>query len=327
MTAHPHIPVLLAEVIAALNPQDGEIHVDGTFGAGGYSRALLQASNCRVIAIDRDPTAIARGQDMAKDWDGRLTMVQGCYGNMDQVLTDLGIAQVNGVALDIGVSSMQIDQAERGFSFAKDGPLDMRMGNDGTTAADLVNEASEERLADIIFHYGEERLARRVARAIVAQRKISPYSRTAELADTVRSQVPRSKNGIDPATRTFQALRIAVNDELGELERGLLAAETILAPGGRLAVVTFHSLEDRIVKDFLKSRSISQAQPSRHIPMAASAEFNPVFTVLNRKPIGATAEEIARNARSRSACLRAAVRTAAPISARPTASFSQGVRP
>lgn len=325
MTApHPHIPVLLAEVIAALNPQDGEIHVDGTFGAGGYTRALLQSANCQVIAIDRDPSAIARGQEMSKEWDGRLTMVQDCYGNMVQALAALGIDQVHGIALDIGVSSMQIDLAERGFSFAKDGPLDMRMGAEGESAADLVNTASEERLANIIYQYGEERHSRRVARAIVLQRKTAPYSRTTELAETIRANVPRSKDGIDPATRTFQALRIAVNDELGELERGLLAAETLLAPGGRLAVVTFHSLEDRIVKDFLKSRSSSQEQPSRHIPITTNSVQSPVFTRLNRKPIGASPSEIARNARSRSAMLRAAIRTTAAAAARP---FSQGTRP
>ena len=323
-TAQPHIPVLLAEVLTALNPQDGEIHVDGTFGAGGYTRALLQAANCQVIAIDRDPSAIARGQEMSKEWDGRLTMVQDCYGNMVQALAALGIDHVHGIALDIGVSSMQIDLAERGFSFAKDGPLDMRMGTDGESAADLVNTASEERLANIIYQYGEERHSRRVARAIVLQRKTAPYARTTELAETIRANVPRSKDGIDPATRTFQALRIAVNDELGELERGLLAAESLLVPGGRLAVVTFHSLEDRIVKDFLKSRSSSQEQPSRHIPITASSVQSPVFIRLNRKPIGASPSEIARNARSRSAMLRAAIRTNATATARP---LIQGSRP
>ena len=308
-----HIPVLLAEVIAALAPKDGEIHVDGTFGAGGYSRALLQAAKCRVIAIDRDPSAIARGQAMAQEWDGRLTMVQGCYGDMAQALSDLGITQVDGITLDIGVSSMQIDQAERGFSFAKDGPLDMRMGDDGPTAADLVNAMPEEQLANVIYQYGEERLSRRIARAIVMQRKITPYTRTVELAETVRANVPRSKDGIDPATRTFQALRIAVNDELGELERGLKAAETLLAPGGRLAVVTFHSLEDRMVKDYIKSRSGTQAQPSRHIPLTAAAmAVQPVFTTLQRKPITATADETRRNPRARSARLRLAIRTTAP---------------
>ena len=320
----PHIPVLLAEVVAALAPKDGEIHVDGTFGAGGYSCAILNAAKCRVIAIDRDPTAIARGVEMAKDWDGRLTMVQGCYGDIKAILDTLGIAQVQGITLDIGVSSMQIDQAERGFSFAKDGPLDMRMGNDGPTAADMVNTYPEEDLANIIFQYGEERHSRRVARAIVEKRKETPFTRTGQLAEVVRANVPRSKDGIDPATRTFQALRIAVNDELGELERGLRAAETVLAPEGRLAVVTFHSLEDRIVKDFLKSRSSSQEQPSRHIPVTSNAAVSAVFTRINRKPLGAGPAEIARNARARSALLRAAVRTNAPASARP---FTQGVRP
>ena len=310
--AQPHIPVLLDEVMAALVPQDGEIHVDGTFGAGGYTRALLNAAQCRVVAIDRDPTAIARGQAMAPEWDGRLTMVHGCYGDMAQALDELGIAQVHGIALDIGVSSMQIDNAERGFSFAKDGPLDMRMSNDGPSAADLVNQMAEEDLANIIYRYGDERHSRRVARAIKLQCRTTPYTRTAELAETVRANVPRPKDGIHPATRTFQALRIAVNDELGELERGLAAAETLLAPGGRLAVVTFHSLEDRIVKDFLRTRSGAAAQPSRHLPITASS-LQPTFQLHSKKPVEAGADEVARNPRSRSARLRAATRTAAQV--------------
>ena len=313
MIAAPiHIPVLLAEVIAALAPQDGDIHVDGTFGAGGYTTAMLAAAQCQVIAIDRDPTAIARGQAMVAQWDGRLTLVQGCYGDMVPALDALGITQVQGIALDIGVSSMQIDNAERGFSFAKDGPLDMRMGNDGPTAADLVNQMAEEDLANLIYRYGDERHSRRVARAIKLQCRTTPYTRTAELAETVRCNVPRTKDGIHPATRTFQALRIAVNDELGELERGLAAAEALLAPGGRLAVVTFHSLEDRIVKDFLRSRSGTIAQPSRHLPIQA-AHIEPTFRLQTKKPVEAGAAEVARNPRSRSARLRAATRTSAQV--------------
>jgi 16S rRNA (cytosine1402-N4)-methyltransferase len=219
--------------------------------------------------------------------------------------------------LDIGVSSRQIDQAERGFSFSKDGPLDMRMGLDGLSAADLVNQASETQLADIIYHYGEERLSRRVARAIVERRKQAPFTTTAELADVIRSVVPKSKDGIDPATRTFQALRVAVNDELGELERGLSDAEHLLDQGGRLAVVTFHSLEDRIVKDFMKSSSGGLSKPSRHIPMTDAIGPAPSFTPLTRKPVVAGSEELSKNPRSRSAHLRAAVRTAAPAISRP----------
>ncbi len=311
MTHAPHIPVLLAEVVAALAPRDGETFVDGTFGAGGYSRALLGAAACRVIAIDRDPEAVARGRDLAASLPGRFEMIEGRFGDLDRLLAQRGLGPVDGVALDIGVSSMQIDQAERGFSFAKDGPLDMRMAGSGPTAADLVNTAPEAELADIIFRWGEERHARRVARAIVTARGEQPFARTLELAEAVRRVVPRSKDGIDPATRTFQALRIAVNDELGELERGLAAAERALAPGGRLAVVTFHSLEDRVVKDFLKARSGAAARPSRHQPLATAGP-EPTFTLLGRKAIAPGAAEAAANPRARSAKLRAARRTQAP---------------
>lgn len=314
MTPAPqaHIPVLLNEVLAALAPIDGDIHVDGTFGAGGYSKAILSAAQCRVIAIDRDPTAVARGRELAKSTPERFAITEGCYGDMTALLEAMGIASVNGVTLDIGVSSMQIDDSERGFSFAKDGPLDMRMGASGASCADLVNSASEEELADIVYLYGEERLARRVARAIVMARKTEPFSRTAALAEVVRRVVPRSKNGIDPATRTFQALRIAVNDELGELERGLAAAEHLLAPGGRLAVVTFHSLEDRIVKDFIRARSGDIAGGSRHLPVSMDQPSPPSFKALSKKPINASEAEISANPRARSARLRAAIRTSAP---------------
>jgi len=311
LTGSPHIPVLLAEVLAALSPRDGEILVDGTFGAGGYTKALLGAAACRVIAIDRDPSAVARGRELASHWDGRLDVVEGRFGDLADVLATRSIASIDGLALDIGVSSMQIDQAERGFSFAKDGPLDMRMGGDGPTAADLVNTTDETELANLIYRYGEERLSRRVAHGIVDARRTESFSRTLQLARVVRRAVPKSKDGIDPATRTFQALRIAVNDELGELERALLAAEQVLAPGGRLAVVTFHSLEDRVVKDFLKGRSGAAAQPSRHLPAAATGPA-PSFTLMAKKAISASAEECAKNPRARSAKLRTAMRTKAP---------------
>ncbi len=311
MTTSPHVPVLLAEVLAALAPRGGGIYVDGTFGAGGYSMAVLETPGCSVYAIDRDPSAVARGRAMEQDRGGRFTMIDGRFGDMDALLRDRGVNQVDGVALDIGVSSMQIDDAGRGFSFAKDGPLDMRMEQAGPGAAELVNQTGETELADIIYRYGEERLSRRVAKAIVTARKEKRFERTGELATVVRRVVPRHPDGIDPATRTFQALRIAVNDELGELERGLAAAERLLAPGGRLAVVTFHSLEDRVVKSFLRDRSGEAARPSRHQPHAGRGPA-PTFTLLHRRAVRPGADEEARNPRARSARLRAATRTEAP---------------
>jgi 16S rRNA (cytosine1402-N4)-methyltransferase len=300
----PHIPVLLDEVIAGLAPQPGETYVDGTFGAGGYSRALL-AAGANVIAFDRDPDAIAEGQALVAESDGRLDLVEDIYSRMGDTLAERGLAHVDGVTLDVGVSSMQLDRADRGFSFQADGPLDMRMGQSGLSAADFVNHADEAVIADVLFHLGEERQSRRVARAIVAAR---PITRTGELATIVRRALGyREHDKKDPATRTFQAIRIHVNRELGELEDGLAAAEQALAPGGRLAVVSFHSLEDRIVKRFLKERSGTQAG-SRHLPevQARTASFEAVA-----KPVRASEAEIARNPRSRSATLRVARRTAA----------------
>lgn len=300
-----HVPVLLDEVVAALAPHDGATYVDGTFGAGGYSKALLEAAQCRVVGIDRDPEAVARGAALAARYEGRLRVVEGRFGDMARFL---GGEKVAGVALDLGVSSPQLDDPERGFSFRADGPLDMRMGRDGKSAADLVNTESEEKLAEIIREYGEERFARRIARAIVARR---PIFRTGELAAIVRDAIPRrDPSGIDPATRTFQALRIWVNDELGELDRGLAAAEAVLAPGGRLAVVSFHSLEDRRVKDFLRRRSGGAPRASRHVPAAPTPA--PTFWLLSKKPVEPSAEELRRNPRARSARLRAAERTSAP---------------
>jgi 16S rRNA (cytosine1402-N4)-methyltransferase len=305
-----HTPVLLAEAVAALAPREGALYVDGTFGGGGYSRALLAAARCRVIAIDRDPVAVALGDALARAEAGRFTVVEGRFGDMEQLLAPLGMSAVEGIALDLGVSSPQLDDAARGFSFRADGPLDMRMGREGATAADLVNTLSESALANLIYIYGEERFARRVARAIVAARREAPVTRTADLARIVRTVVPAS-GGIDPATRTFQALRMEVNDELGELKRALLAAERLLAPGGRLAIVSFHSLEDRTVKDFLRERSAAAPKGSRHRPALPTRE--PSFHLLSRKPITPDAAEIARNPRARSARLRAAERTAAPV--------------
>jgi 16S rRNA (cytosine1402-N4)-methyltransferase len=311
MTTAPHIPVLLSEVVAGLVPKAGAIFVDGTFGAGGYSQALLDAADCRVFGIDRDPSAVARGEELAKRYDGRLTILAGRFGDMDSLLAEQGIEGIDGIALDLGVSSMQLDEAERGFSFQKDGPLDMRMEKAGASAADMVNSLSETELADIFWRFGEERHSRRIARAIVADRKATPFTSTRQLAELMRRIVPRSKDGIDPATRAFQGLRIAVNDELGEVTRGLIAAERLLKDGGRLAVVSFHSLEDRVVKDFLKERSGAEARPSRHLPIAAPPH-TPSFRLLTKKPISPSAAEMAGNARSRSSRLRLAERTAAP---------------
>lgn len=302
-----HAPVLLSEVLDTLQPQRGGTFLDGTFGAGGYSVALLEAGADRVIAIDRDPEAVARGAVWAPAFDGRLEIVEGCFGDIE----DLVEGPLAGVVFDIGVSSMQIDQPGRGFSFQKDGPLDMRMGGDGPSAADLVNREGEARLADIFFLYGEERAARRIARAIVARRAEAPIATTLELAAIVERQLPRPKPGqVHPATRVFQALRIAVNDELGELARGLMAAEALLQEGGVLSVVTFHSLEDRIAKRFLRTRSGSDPQGSRHAPGIAG--IAPGFEIITRKAIEASEAELAINPRSRSARLRAGRRTAAP---------------
>ena len=304
--AQTHIPVLLGETIDALAPRDGALYLDGTFGGGGYSEALLRRADCRVVALDRDRAATRRGEALRPLYAGRLTLLDGRFGEMERLLRPLGIARLAGVVLDLGLSSIQLDDPAPGFSFRADGPLDMRMEAGGRTAADLVNTASEAELATIIRDYGEERLARRIARAIVAAR---PLTRTGELAAIIRRVVPET-GGIDPATRTFQALRIAVNDELDEIDRGLAAAERLLEPGGRLAVVAFHSLEDRRVKSFLRLRSGNAPKTSRHLP--GGRQPAPSFRLVYRKPVTPGAPEIARNPRARSARLRAAERTDAP---------------
>ncbi len=313
--AVPHIPVLLNEVLTALRLGSGPACViDGTFGAGGYTKAILAADpRNRVLAIDRDPTAIAAGQALVEAEAGRLVLVQGRFGDLDAIARDHGFTHADGVVLDIGVSSMQLDQAERGFSFRHDGPLDMRMERAGESAADLVNEASEAALADVIYHYGEERRARAVARALIEARRRGRIETTAALAEVVAGVVrPEPGSGIHPATRTFQALRIAVNDELGELQRALHAAEHTLRPGGRLAVVTFHSLEDRIVKQFFSARSGRAVTASRHLPMAAQPAPRS-FTLATKGPVAAGDAECRANPRARSAKLRAGERTdAAP---------------
>jgi 16S rRNA (cytosine1402-N4)-methyltransferase len=305
--AAPHIPVLLDEVIAGLAPQADEIHVDGTFGAGGYTRAIL-GKGAQVYAFDRDPDAIAEGQPLVDEADGRLMLVPERFSRMAEALAERGVGQVDGVTLDIGVSSMQLDRAERGFSFQSDGPLDMRMEQDGMSAADFVNTADETEIADVLFELGDEPRSRRVARAIVQAR---PLTRTGELAEVVRRALghrPHEKK--DPATRTFQAIRIHLNAELDELEQGLAAAERVLKPGGRLAVVSFHSIEDRIVKRFLRERSGGNPAGSRHLPDARAGGPRPSFEAV-AKPVRAGDAEIARNPRSRSATLRVAHRTEA----------------
>ncbi|GGC67174.1 16S rRNA (cytosine(1402)-N(4))-methyltransferase RsmH [Chelatococcus reniformis] len=329
-----HVPVLLGEVLVALAPERGGRFLDGTFGAGGYSAAILKASRAaRLLALDRDPTAVMAGEKLVRSSLGRLTLIEACFGELDAVAAGEGFVPLDGVVLDIGVSSMQLDEGERGFSFRLDGPLDMRMGSDGDSAADIVNGASEARLADIIYHYGEERRARAVAHALIEARRKAPIRTTRELADIVASIVRAEPNGPHPATRTFQALRIAVNDELGELVRALHAAERALAPGGRLVVVTFHSLEDRIVKQFFAKRE-GKGGASRYLPGLAPAE--PTFTGVTRGPVLPGEAEVRANPRARSAKLRAAARTMAPareeetsvaaLAALPAASSSRGGR-
>jgi len=311
MSAPRHRPVLLAEVLKLLAPRDGGIYVDGTFGAGGYSRAILESADCRVVGLDRDPRAIAEGAPLADSFAGRLTLVEGRFGEMVDLLAAKGVGSADGVALDLGVSSMQLDEAERGFSFRSDGPLDMRMGGEGPSAADLVNDLGEAELADILFRYGEEKRARAIARAIIRRRAKGPITRTGELAAVVRGVLgPKKRDAIDPATRSFQALRIAVNDELGELERGLAAAEQVLAPGGRLAVVSFHSLEDRAVKDFVRTHSGRTPAPSRHAPPRAERQVATLREV-SRKPVPPSAAEVSANPRARSARLRVAEKVTA----------------
>lgn len=302
----PHIPVLLRPLIAAVAPVGG-VWIDGTFGAGGYARGLVEAGAERVIGIDRDPLA----HEMAAGWigtyDGRIELALGTFSEMDEIAG----APVDGVVLDLGVSSMQLDRAERGFSFLRDGPLDMRMSQSGPSAADLVNSASEEELADILYHYGEERASRRIARQIVKTRAVESFKTTAQLVETVEKCLPRPKPGQShPATRSFQAIRIAVNDEFGQLALGLEAAERALKPGGKLAVVTFHSLEDRVVKRFLQLAASTGGGGSRYAPEAEA--HVPRFDLTPRRAIAPDEDELAVNPRARSARLRVATRTEAP---------------
>jgi 16S rRNA (cytosine1402-N4)-methyltransferase len=305
---------MLAEVLAFLSPRAGGCYVDATFGAGGYALAILKAAECQVFGIDRDPAAVARAAALGRG--DVLQVLRGSFGDMEQLLTEAGAERIDGITFDLGMSSIQLDAAERGFSFRLEGPLDMRMDpGAGATAADIVNTLPEEDLADILYAYGEERAARRIARLIVQSRRQAPFVGTGQLADLVRSVVRKEAGGIDPATRTFQALRIYVNDEMGELDRGLCAAERLLAGGGRLCVVAYHSLEDRKVKAFLRVRSGSLPRSSRHTPellAGGKAAPAPSFRLLHRGAVRPSVAEVAVNPRARSARLRAAERTAAP---------------
>lgn len=303
MTDAPrHIPVMLAEVLAALAPTAGKTYIDATFGNGGYSQALLDAADCRVVAVDRDPNVRPRAEELKNRYGDRFDFVDGCFGNLAELIA----APADGVVFDIGVSSMQIDEGNRGFSYNKEAPLDMRMSCAGTSAAELVNACGEKELADLIYKYGEERKSRRIAAEIVRARTASPIETTRQLAEIVYRVIHKKPGQPDPAVRTFQALRIAVNDELGELERGLNGALSLLKPGGRLAVVTFHSLEDRIVKAFFKEKSGKTAGVSRYLPAGQTAA--PAVLAFCSKAVPPSAEEIAANPRAHSAKLRFAIK-------------------
>jgi len=309
--ADPHIPVLLEAILTAVAPVTGT-WLDGTFGAGGYTRGLLSAGADRVIGVDRDPMVFRMAQDWAGDYGDRLILVEGTFSDLDRHAAGVGYPALDGVVLDLGVSSMQLDQAERGFSFMRDGPLDMRMGHDGPSAADVVNQLDEKGLADIIFRLGEESGARRVARAVVRRRLESPFKTTLDLAEVVEVALGgRRGKRTHPATKTFQALRMFLNDELGELGRALVAAERVLKAGGHLVIVTFHSLEDRIVKTFMRRRAGLQGGGSRHAP-EREAGAPPSFELISRKAVSVSDEETSENPRARSSRLRAAVRTSAP---------------
>jgi 16S rRNA (cytosine1402-N4)-methyltransferase len=311
MSAYHHKPVLLNEVVAAIEPKDNAIIVDGTFGAGGYSKAFLAAAACQVFGIDQDPDAIEIGRKYEPEFGGRLVVIEGLFSNMGDLLGAHGVGAIDGVALDVGVSSMQLDQGARGFSFSNDGALDMRMSQAGVSAADVVNNCSETDIASILFLYGEERRSRRVAKAIVDRRQKQKIESTAQLASLVEAVLGRKPNTrTHPATKTFQALRIFVNDELRQLALGLSAAEGLLRSGGKLCVVSFHSLEDRLVKRFLAARAGKTSAGSRHAPEGAPG-LPPSFQISRQRAIKPTDEEVTRNTRARSARLRSATRTSA----------------
>jgi 16S rRNA (cytosine1402-N4)-methyltransferase len=300
-----HLPVMLDEVLTALAPRDGGVYLDGTFGGGGYARAILERAQCTLWAIDRDPEAIERGAALVARFPGRLHLLHGRFGDMLALLQQAGVTVLDGVVLDLGVSSFQIDDPARGFSFRADGPLDMRMGKQGTTAADLVNTLSERELADVLYQLGEERASRRIARAIVMARLQAPIMTTGRLAEVIRSVLPPDRSGIHPATRSFQALRIKINDELQQIEDALRQAVRLLSPGGRLVVVAFHSLEDRIVKRFMTEAAGRTSAPSRHNPAGLLTRDVPNFRLLTARALRPDISETYRNPRSRSARLRA----------------------
>lgn len=312
-----HTPVMLNEMLEHLSPQDNDHIIDGTFGAGGYSRAILETAKCNVYGIDQDPDTTQHADRLAKEFSGRWHFLQGNFSDMESLITSCYPKPVDGIVLDIGVSSMQLDQSDRGFSFMHDGPLDMRMSQDGETAADIVNTYPENQLADIIYQYGEERKSRQIARKIIEARTDTPITRTRQLTQLIHSVIKQSRAKIDPATKTFQALRIYLNDELGALQKALFAAEKLLAPGGRLVVVTFHSLEDTIVKQFINKACGTHHGVNRHIPVEpqlndGQADSTSTFTRITRKAVKPSKPELERNPRARSAKLRAAKRTHTP---------------
>lgn len=303
-----HAPVLLKEMLDWMAPKDRGIYIDGTFGAGGYSRAILKAANCHVFAIDRDPSTREFAQALEQEFPDRFVWILGNFSDMCSLVASHGVGEVDGVVLDLGVSSMQLDQPQRGFSFRGDGPLDMRMSKAGVSAADVIHSASETELADILYYYGEEKAARRIAKAIVAARAQAPIASTKQLADIIRSTLGHKGEKTDPATRSFQALRIHVNQEFEAIESGLKQAERLLAPGGRLVVVSFHSLEDRLVKRFYHSRCGRLGEHSRHLPSAQKASGAPHFFLPKPEKRIASDAELAENPRARSATMRMMVR-------------------
>jgi 16S rRNA (cytosine1402-N4)-methyltransferase len=305
-----HLPVMLDEVLAILAPRDGGVYLDGTFGGGGYARSILESVRCTLWAIDRDPEAIERGASLVSRFPGRLHLLHGQFADMVALLDQAGVTALDGIVLDLGVSSFQIDDPRRGFSFRHDGPLDMRMGQHGTSAADLVNTLPERELADVLFQLGEERASRRIAHAIVTARREAPIATTGRLAEIIRSVLPPDRSGNHPATRSFQALRIKVNDELGQIEAALEQAVGLLSPGGRLVVVAFHSLEDRIVKRFMTQAAGRAGSPSRHDPAGMKTRDAADFRLLTARAARPSAKETDQNPRSRSARLRALERLA-----------------
>lgn len=308
MSSPAHTPVMLAEVLQYLQPKSGEIYVDCTFGAGGYSKAILASSNCILYAIDQDPEVVKIANQLKTDSGSRFRFIPGNFAELDSLMSSQNINKVDGIVLDLGVSSMQLDSPERGFSFMHDGRLDMRMSQTGSDAYNVINSTAEEELANIIYNYGNERKSRRIAKKIVEQRRVAPIETTAQLADLIRSVVRRGADKIDPATRTFQAIRIFVNDELASLHSVLAASERLLANNGRLIVVSFHSLEDSIVKEFISERAKPKQGGSRHLPFVTTEKFQPKFKWLTNKVAEPTSAETKANPRSRSAKLRAAIR-------------------